>query len=235
MLSLRFEGGYVDIAWKGRQKEIDKDRAVTACAGECIGKVQQGYSILVTAEKNIKSAMQWVSHYLGYTEGAIERLKVAQETTKVSLYNERRRIFDQALSATYGPAPSLPGSSSTTHVGSALVDDDVPPPVYEPPPNSDYNANHQQAPPEVPTTIGSSSTHLDIPQLQIPSPTTDSGRHLRTASQSSSITAPPLHSPQEPTPPTSTTSSNTDPTGHSYSTPNMNNPFRSSLQLPPKQ
>jgi hypothetical protein len=194
-------------------------------------KVQQGYNILVTAEKNVKSGMQWVRHYLGYTEGAIERLKVAQEATKVSLYNERRRIFDQALSSTYGPPPS----SSTAQVGSTLADDDAPPPVYEPPPNSDYNTNQRQAPPEVPTTIGSSSTQLDIPQLQIPSPTTDSGRHLRTASQSSSITAPPLHPPQEPTPPTSTTSSNADQTGHSYSTPNMNNPFRSSLQLPPKQ
>ncbi|KAI8099604.1 uncharacterized protein BX664DRAFT_272932 [Halteromyces radiatus] len=213
MLGLRFDGGYVDIAWKA--------------------KTQQGYNVLVTAEKNIQSAMQWVRHYLRYTEGAIERLSTAKETTQASLYNERRRIFDRAISSNYGSSNVTATAPSITDVGL----EDVPPPVYEPPVSAD---NHQPQNPHIPDDILTNYQNHSNPYLDPSSLAVDSGRHLRTASQSSSISSFPAHPPPPPRPERQqVTVSSTIPTsngnnagqvGVNTAPINSNNPFRASFQ-----
>ncbi|CAO3590238.1 unnamed protein product [Absidia cylindrospora] len=221
LLGLRFEGGYVDLSWKA--------------------KAQQGFGVLVTAEKNVKSAMQWVRHYLRYSEGAIERLTVALDTTKASLYSERRRIFDQTISIVPSASEVIPNAP---HRNDIL--DDVPPPVYEPP--IPASSEHPTQNPEIPVNNDGGNLGTSPPFLDIPSPTMDSGRHLRTASQSSSVSSIPSHPPPAPpprelTPPTSSplvnnvvqspTNATADRNSHpSYTTSNLNNPFRSSLPPP---
>ncbi|KAI8069936.1 hypothetical protein BC940DRAFT_325684 [Gongronella butleri] len=187
LVSLRLDSNYVDVAWKM--------------------KTQQGFQRVAAGEKAVQAALHWVRQYLRYTEGAIERLKEASETTQTSLLQERRRIIDKILRQ----EPAVDGP---------LFDGDEadlpPPPLYEAPQNEEQTAPiNPLIPLDIPTTMDN--------HLALPSPTSArNSLHIRTASQSSSIMdARPTQPPDRPAPPSPTApnaSLATD--GHDH------NPFR---------
>ncbi|KAI9497491.1 hypothetical protein BDB00DRAFT_784819 [Zychaea mexicana] len=185
LLSMQVNFNYVDVAWKA--------------------KAQHTYALLATCQKNIDTSLHWVRHYLRYTEGALQRLDVAINSTQNALENERRRIADGVLS----------GQPVDGMAGGVDEPDDQPPPMYESPP--DANAASITAIPSIPSDV-----HLPPPS---PTSTLENGGTLTpftTASSSNSASQRPPSQPPAPYPLPSPPSSSSTP----YVTQNTHNPFR---------
>ncbi|ORZ03305.1 hypothetical protein BCR43DRAFT_483104 [Syncephalastrum racemosum] len=104
LLQMRLDINYVDIAWKAKAQH----------AGALFGTVQH----------NIDSSLRWVRQYIQYTEGALERLKIAVDSVRASLETERRRIVEGILSG-----EPVDGRADDVF--------DQPPPMYEAPPEDE--------------------------------------------------------------------------------------------------
>ncbi|KAI9305930.1 hypothetical protein BJ944DRAFT_59181 [Cunninghamella echinulata] len=227
ILSLIFDGGYVDVAWQA--------------------KAQQGFSLLGSAVSAITNASRWVRDYLRYTEGAIQRLTATKETTYNSLVNERMRIFDTVILASQGTGN---GSGSTSSALSSPISNNSnnniaaiqgipspPPPVYEAPIIT--NSQPTQLPAIAPVSPINADKHLLDPSSN--ASTNSFSHHLRTASQSSSIiSSPPSHPPSQPSAPSIYPYNNTQgspsfsPTSASSSHYSYNtNQNRTSVSSPP--
>ncbi|KAI7859882.1 hypothetical protein BDC45DRAFT_495220 [Circinella umbellata] len=205
LLNMQLNLNYVDVAWKA--------------------KAQHTYALLVTCQKNIETSLRWVRHYLHYTEGALQRLEVAIESTQNALEIERRRIVDGILAGQ--PVDGLAGfgisgsPSSTQEQGPQVQIDDQPPPMYESPP--DANINNLATIPSIPSNV-----HLPPPSPtstleNINSPALASTTSLSSNNSPSQQLRPPSQPPAPYAPPSPTTSSSTPPnTTHN----NSHNPFR---------
>ncbi|CAO3608808.1 unnamed protein product [Cunninghamella echinulata] len=188
VLSLIFDGGYVDVAWQA--------------------KAQQGFNLLGSAVPVITNASRWVRDYLRYTEGAIQRLTATKETTYNSLVNERMRIFDTIILASQGTGNGGGSTSSTlsppvsnnnsNNIAVIQGISSPPPPVYEAPIIT--NTQPSQLPAITPVSPINTDKHLLDPSSN--ASTNSLSHHLRTASQSSSIIgSPPSHPPSQPSAP----------------------------------
>ena len=203
---------------------------------------------MVTCQKNIDASLQWVRHYMRYTEGALDRLKVAIESTQNALDIERCRIVDGVLAGS--PVDGMAGIDAQA--------EDQPPPMYESPPDANLGAqgatipsipsNVQLPPPSPsPTFENISPAHSDQrppsqPPTAYPSPAaysppaqySPSAQH-QSPSLSQQNPSPPTQQyppppaehqnftpPTQQYPPPSSSASSSSP----YATHNAHNPFR---------
>ncbi|KAI9255799.1 hypothetical protein BDA99DRAFT_517670 [Phascolomyces articulosus] len=201
LLNMQLNLNYVDVAWKA--------------------KAQHTYALMVTCQKNIETSLQWVRHYLHYTEGALQRLGVAIESTQNALENERRRIVDGVLSGqpVDGLAGYGGGGSSSSPQEPQLQLDDAPPPMYASPP--DPNTNNLATIPSIPSDV-----HLPPPSPtstldNATTPTHTSTHSLSPPLQHFQQQRPPSQPPTAYPPPSPTTSNTTPP----YTAHNTHNPF----------
>ncbi|KAI7890080.1 uncharacterized protein EV154DRAFT_262411 [Mucor mucedo] len=187
LLQMQITLTYVDISWKA--------------------KTTQCFGMLATAYRNIQNSLTWVKQYLQYATTALGRLNEALDSTKVALYNERRRIIEAVLASSDGA--NLP-SFTTTYHGSS----EPPPPVYEAPAdnNSDSHENQQNHLPNIPNNLTPAASISDFP-LGNDSPVMPAAQHLST----SDSTVPPH--------PITPVFGNTN-MSPSYVSTNVNNPFK---------
>lgn len=87
-------------------------------------KAQHAGALFRTVQHNIDSSLRWVRQYIHYTEGALERLKVAVDSVRAALGDERRRIVEGVLSG-----EPVDGRADDVY--------DQPPPMYEAPPEDE--------------------------------------------------------------------------------------------------